>query len=44
MASNKKEAADSILSDDNESDDEVFSSQTGSKVPAAVPAPDHEGP
>ena len=41
----KKEAADSILSDDNESDDEVFSSQTGSKVPApVVPAPDHEGP
>jgi hypothetical protein len=41
----KKEAADSILSAENESDDEVFSSQTGNKVPApVVPAPDPEVP
>ena len=41
----KKEAADSILSEEHESDDEVFSSQTGSKVPApVVPAPDPEVP
>jgi hypothetical protein len=32
----KKEAADSILSEENDTDDEVFSSQTGSKVTAPV--------
>ena len=32
----KQESADSILSPDDESDDEVFSSQTGSKVPAPI--------
>lgn len=35
----KKEAADSILSEENDTDDEVFSSQTGSKVPAPVVPP-----
>lgn len=41
----RKETADSILSEDHESDDEVFSSQTGSKVPApVVPALEHEPP